>query len=76
MDGRRLTLKFLDSNASLPATGIDGLGLGMALAKAYVDVLGGNIQIENEVNLGCHFYVHVLVDPIDVSEDAADLLRQ
>ncbi|MDD4770038.1 MAG: histidine kinase N-terminal 7TM domain-containing protein [Bacteroidales bacterium] len=76
IDGRRLTLKFLDSNASLPATGIDGLGLGMALAKAYVDVLGGNIQIENEVNLGCHFYVHVLVDPIDVSEDAADLLRQ
>lgn len=76
IDGRRLTLKFLDSNASLPATGIDGLGLGMALAKAYVDVLGGNIQIENEVNLGCHFYVHVLVDPIDVSEDAEDLLRQ
>jgi len=48
-------------------THVDGKGLGLYLVKTQVDILGGNIEIETEINRGTTFTI-MLPTPQDVSK--------
>ena len=39
--------------------GIQGTGLGMAITKNIVDMMGGDIQVESEVDMGAEFIVNI-----------------
>ena len=38
-----------------------GNGLGLALAKRVVDIMGGNIKVESEVDVGTKITVEILM---------------
>jgi len=42
-----------------------GLGLGLSISKAYVELLGGKIWIESEINKGATFYFTIPYRPVD-----------
>jgi CheY-like chemotaxis protein len=42
---------------------IQGSGLGLSIAKAYVEMLGGKIRLESEEGLGSTFYFTVPLNP-------------
>lgn len=48
--------KFFSQGINSPARPYDGLGIGLSLTKAFVDMLGGIIYFESEVNEGTTFY--------------------
>ena len=50
---------------------IQGTGLGMSITKSLVDLMGGTITVESEVEKGSRFDV-ILTMPIDTSEEEAD----
>jgi two-component system, OmpR family, phosphate regulon sensor histidine kinase PhoR len=54
-------------NAQLVKT--DGTGLGLYIAKQAVDLLGGNIWLESEVNKGTTFFVEL---PTEAKEKAGE----
>lgn len=45
----------------------DGAGLGLSLAKSYVELLGGTITVESDEGVGCCFTISVV---FDIAEDA------
>jgi signal transduction histidine kinase len=47
--------RFVQANQSL-SSGYEGAGLGLAIAKAYVEMLGGKIWLESEEGIGTSFY--------------------
>lgn len=64
--------KRVDSDISIK---VGGLGLGLAISKAYIDLLGGSISLESKVGKGSTFYFsipleysrteHITVKPIN-----------
>jgi signal transduction histidine kinase/CheY-like chemotaxis protein len=64
--------KRVDSDISIK---VGGLGLGLAISKAYIDLLGGTITLESKVGEGSTFYFsipleysvtdHITVKPIN-----------
>lgn len=64
--------KRVDSDISIK---VGGLGLGLAISKAYIDLLGGSITLESRVGEGSTFYFsiplqyskteHITVKPIN-----------
>lgn len=46
-------------------TNYNGTGLGMAITKQFVELMGGDISVESEVNVGTIFTVHLSL-PIDI----------
>lgn len=64
--------KRVDSDISIK---VGGLGLGLAISKAYVDLLGGSISLDSKVGEGSTFYFsipleyskveHITVKPIN-----------
>ena len=46
--------RFVQADLSL-SRGYEGAGLGLSIAKAYVDILGGNIWMDSEVGKGTRF---------------------
>jgi CheY-like chemotaxis protein/two-component sensor histidine kinase len=64
--------KRVDSDVSIK---VGGLGLGLAISKAYVELLGGTITLESKVGVGSTFYFsiplkyakveHIVVKPIN-----------
>ncbi|MCF6132608.1 ATP-binding protein [Flavobacterium wongokense] len=64
--------KRVDSDISIK---VGGLGLGLAISKAYIDLLGGSISLESKVGEGSTFYFsipleyskteHITVKPIN-----------
>lgn len=64
--------KRVDSDISIK---VGGLGLGLAISKAYIDLLGGSISLESKVGEGSTFYFsipltyskveHIVVKPIN-----------
>ncbi|MES2411253.1 MAG: ATP-binding protein, partial [Bacteroidota bacterium] len=54
--------KRVDSDISIK---VGGLGLGLAITKAYVDLLGGTISLESKVGEGSTFYFSI---PLEYSK--------
>ena len=52
----------------------EGSGYGMSVVKGLVDLLGGEIQIESEVDKGSHFEVRIPVGVVESSPDAKEEL--
>lgn len=48
--------KRVDSDVSIK---VGGLGLGLAISKAYIDLLGGSIRLESKVGEGSTFYFSI-----------------
>jgi CheY-like chemotaxis protein len=48
-------------------TDYKGTGLGMAITKSYVEMLGGSIEVESKLNVGTKFVVEIPID-IDYEE--------
>ena len=44
---------------------VGGLGLGLAISKAYIELLGGQIELESELNKGTTFHFFI---PLQVEE--------
>ena len=60
---------------SATVSGIQGTGLGMAITKNIVDMMGGNIQVESQEGKGTRFVVTLsfrLPKPIEPAEEVAD----
>ena len=49
-----------------------GSGLGMSIAKGIVDMMGGNISVESEENVGTEFVVDLEFRPVDELSPEAD----
>ncbi|MCF8218223.1 MAG: PAS domain S-box protein [Bacteroidales bacterium] len=47
--------RFIQADRSLSRE-YEGLGLGLAISKAYVEKLGGKIDVKSKINEGTHFY--------------------
>ncbi len=47
--------RFIQTDTSL-SSGYEGAGLGLAISKAYVEMLGGNIWVKSEQGKGSEFY--------------------
>jgi signal transduction histidine kinase/CheY-like chemotaxis protein len=54
--------KRVDSDISIK---VGGLGLGLAISKAYIDLLGGTISLESKVGEGSTFYFSI---PLEYSK--------
>jgi len=64
--------KRIDSDISIK---VGGLGLGLAISKAYIDLLGGEINLESRIGEGSTFYFsiplqysaaeHIMVKPVN-----------
>ena len=50
----------------------EGSGYGMSVVKGLVDLLGGEIQIESEVDKGSHFEVRIPVGSVEENIEAKD----
>ena len=50
----------------------EGSGYGMSVVKGLVDLLGGEIQIESEVDKGTHFEVRIPVSSVETNPEAKD----
>ena len=50
-----------------------GSGLGMAIVKKLVDTMGGEIEIQSEINVGSTFVVSI---PFEIAEDIGEVEKQ
>ena len=54
----------------------EGSGYGMSVVKGLVDLLGGEIQIESEVDKGTHFEVRIPVNSVETKLEAKDEINE
>ena len=47
-----------------------GTGLGMAITKSFVDLMGGTVDVESELNKGTKFFLHIPMEVCDMPEEA------
>ncbi|MEI7830084.1 MAG: ATP-binding protein [Prolixibacteraceae bacterium] len=50
--------RFMQADSGL-SRGYEGAGLGLSIAKAYVEMLGGKIWVESEIGIGSCFYFSI-----------------
>ena len=60
---------------STTVSGIQGSGLGMAITKKFVDLMGGTITVESELNVGTEFVVEFQFRIPDKVVDNKELLK-
>ena len=48
-----------------------GTGLGMAITKSFVDLMGGSIEVESELNQGTTFLLKIPMEVCDLPEEMA-----
>jgi len=56
--------RFIQADTSLTRD-YGGTGLGLSIARAYIALLGGNIWLESEENVGTTFYFNIPYNPIN-----------
>lgn len=66
--------KFIQSGNSL-AQPVEGSGLGLALAKEYVELHGGSIHLSSEVGKGCIFKVTIPFVALDFEDEEGNDAR-
>lgn len=54
-------------------SGIQGAGLGMAITKNIIDMMGGEIKVESEIGKGSTFTVNFLLQLQDIEKNAEQL---
>jgi signal transduction histidine kinase/DNA-binding response OmpR family regulator/streptogramin lyase len=52
----------------------EGTGIGLALAKELLDLLGGTITVESQPNIGSMFVVTLPIQPVSVSVEAPKVI--
>lgn len=62
-----------ERESSVTKTGIQGTGLGMAITKNIVDMMGGEITVKSEKNKGSEFVVKLSLKLQDVEKNAAQI---
>ena len=62
-----------EREASTTKTGIQGTGLGMAITKNIVDMMGGTITVQSEKGKGSEFRVELSLKLQDVEKNAAQI---
>ena len=62
-----------EREASTTKTGIQGTGLGMAITKNIVDMMGGTITVESEKGKGSEFKVALSLKLQDIERNAAQI---
>lgn len=62
-----------EREASTTKTGIQGTGLGMAITKNIVDMMGGKITVQSEKGRGSEFRVELSLKLQDVERNAAQI---
>ena len=62
-----------EREASATKTGIQGTGLGMAITKNIVDMMGGEITVNSEKGKGSEFQVHLSLKLQDVEKNASKI---
>lgn len=75
-NGIGIGAEFLDSvfqaferEKSTENSGVQGTGLGLSIAKSIVEMMGGKISVESEINQGTEFTVKVVFSLQDIEED-------
>lgn len=79
-NGIGIGAEFIDSifqaferEKSTEQSGIQGTGLGLSITKSIVNMMGGRISVESELNQGAEFTVKVVFMLQDVDESAIEL---
>lgn len=49
---------------------ISGIGLGLPITKAYIELLGGTINVKSEINKGTEFYFEIPIQIVEAKENA------
>ena len=62
-----------ERESSVTKTGIQGTGLGMAITKNIVDMMGGEITVKSEKGVGSEFIVKLTLKLRDVEKNAAQI---
>ena len=62
-----------EREASTTRSGIEGTGLGMAITKNIVEMMGGTISVQSKVGQGSEFTVSLTLKLQDIERDAAKI---
>ncbi|HAX74279.1 MAG TPA: hybrid sensor histidine kinase/response regulator [Cyanobacteria bacterium UBA11372] len=61
---------FVQSQAGINAA--EGTGLGLTISQRYIEILGGNLTVNSQLNVGTTFKFQIRVNPIKTANETAN----